>query len=68
MQIIDITKDAISILDMTNSIKRLGILLESIIAKDLIKTDFQNELSRLEKHMSLTEEHKKTNIKYIYKI
>jgi tetratricopeptide (TPR) repeat protein len=67
VEIINITTDAISILDKTKSIKRLGMLLiENCIAKALLKNDFQDTLKRLESHISQMDENESNQLLKIY--
>ncbi len=67
LEIIDITTDAISILDKTKSIKRLGMLLiENCIAKALINTDFQDISKRLEEHILLMDENESNQLLKVY--
>jgi len=63
-----ITEDAISILDRTKSIKRLGMLLiENYISKSLLKQDCKDVIIRLENHFSLLDENESKQILKLYK-
>lgn len=67
-EIIDITTDAISILDKTGSIKRLGMLLiENIIANELIMQANADVVLRLERHMSKLDENESEQLLKLYK-
>lgn len=68
MEITSITDDAISILDKTKSIKRLGMLLiEKYIAKCILNEDTNKLSNRLEKHISLVDENEFKQILKLYK-
>jgi tetratricopeptide (TPR) repeat protein len=58
-----LTLEAIEILDSTNSIKRLGILLcENIIANILLRKPTVNLMVRLKKHINLVDTYEKNQI------
>ena len=66
-KIVKITSDAISILDKTNSIKRLGMLLiENYISKNLLKEDSQEVITRLENHLPYIDANELVQIKEVY--
>ena len=66
-EIIDITDDAILILDRTNSIKRLGMLLiENYIAKCLLNEDTNFVSNRLENHFELLDENESKQLLSLY--
>jgi hypothetical protein len=63
-----ITNDAISILDRTNSIKRLGMLLiENCICKSLLKQNNGDIVKRLEEHFVNLDENESKQILKLYK-
>ncbi|WP_193311113.1 hypothetical protein [Poseidonibacter ostreae] len=67
-EIINITDDAISILDKTSSIKRLGMLLiENYIAKSILEKETSELKQRLEKHINLLDENEIKQLLELYK-
>jgi hypothetical protein len=67
-KIIMITDDAITILDKTSSIKRLGMLLiENYIAKCILSQNIEQLSVRLEKHISLLDENELKQLLKLYK-
>lgn len=63
-----ITNDAISILDRTKSIKRLGMLLiENYISKCLLKKDCEDIAKRLESHFVNLDENESEQLIKLYK-
>jgi len=65
--IILITSNAIRILDKTDSIKKLGILLcENIISKSLLNIDYTFELRRLKSQINLIDEDELSQIVGLY--
>jgi len=67
-EVIDITNEAILILDKTNSIKRLGMLLiESYIAKSFLKEDTSSISNRLKSHLPLLDENEMKQLNSLYK-
>ena len=67
-EVIDITDEAILILDKTNSIKRLGMLLiESYIAKSFLNEDIASVSNRLKKHLPLLDENEMKQLNSLYK-
>lgn len=65
--ILNITNDAISILDKSNSVKRLGMLLcENIISKALLKINNSSEIKRLERHFEFLDENESSQIINLY--
>jgi hypothetical protein len=67
-EIIDITEEAIRILDKTKSIKRLGMLLiENYIAKCLIDKDTSAISNRLKKHIELLDDNESKQLLNLYK-
>lgn len=67
LDIISVTSDAISILDKTKSVKRLGMLLiENCIAKSLINEDFEDISKRLEEHIPNMDENESKQLLNIY--
>lgn len=65
----EVTQDAISILDRTFSIKRLGILLcENIIVKEILEEDNSDLIKRLESHWKDMPDYEKEQTKKIYDI
>jgi len=66
--IVFVTQDAISILDRTKSIKRLGMLLiENCITKSLLKQNYEDVAKRLENHFCLLDENESKQILKLYK-
>ncbi len=67
-EIIKITDDAISILDKTSSIKRLGMLLiENYIAKSILENETYELSLRLQNHISLLDENETKQLLELYK-
>ena len=67
-EIIKITDDAISILNKTSSIKRLGMLLiENYIAKCILAQDTNELTRRLEQHIELLDENETNQLLELYK-
>lgn len=66
-QIVKITKEAISILDKTDSVKRLGMLLiETIIANGILEQEDKGLLHRLETHLDKLDENELTQVLRLY--
>ena len=66
-EIIATTNEAIEILDNTNSIKRLGMLLiENIIANSLLKKENKALINRLEKHINKLDNNELTQVLKLY--
>lgn len=66
-EVVVLTDRGIEILDSTNSIKRLGILLcENIIANTLLGKEVSNLIKRLEVHWEIMDEYEKEQINLIY--
>lgn len=66
-EVVSITNKGIEILDSTNSIKRLGILLiENIISKSIIGQDDKELRIRLSKHWPLMDDYEKNQINLIF--
>ena len=66
--IINITDEAILILDKTKSIKRLGMLLiENYISKCLLNEDTSSVVSRLKNHLELLDENEYKQLLSLYK-
>ena len=66
-EIIDITDEAIFILDRTNSIKRLGMLLiENYITRCLLNEDTSHVSNRLENHLELLDENESKQLLSLY--
>lgn len=62
--VLKLTHEAITILDSTESSKRLGIILcENIIANVISGNSIENELNRLKNHINFIEEYEKEQIK-----
>ncbi len=62
-----LTKEGIEILDSTNSIKRLGIMLcENIIARSLLNKDVDQLKERLQKHWVNMDAYEKEQLLLIY--
>ena len=67
LEVINLTNKGIKILDSTDSIKRLGILLcENIIAKSILKQDVSFLTNRLQEHWEKMDEYEKKQISMIY--
>ncbi len=67
-EVLMLTSDAISILDSTNSIKRLGMLfIENIICKSLLNIDFTDIVTRLENHLTKIDENELKQLLNLYK-
>tara|TARA_B100001063_G_scaffold112857_1_gene105338 strand:+ start:7106 stop:9082 length:1977 start_codon:yes stop_codon:yes gene_type:complete len=67
-EVIDITNEAILILDKTNSIKRLGMLLiENYIAKSFLKEDTSFISNRLKNHLAFLDENEMKQLNSLYK-
>ena len=66
-KIVKITSDAICILDKTNSVKRLGMLLiENYISKNLLNEDNKEIVIRLENHLPNLDTNELIQIKEVY--
>ncbi len=66
-KVIELTTEGIKILDVTNSVKRLGIMLcENIIAKSLLGEDTVELTARLEKQWTLMQPYEKEQLCLIY--
>ncbi|MGB6329012.1 MAG: hypothetical protein WBF48_08790, partial [Halarcobacter sp.] len=64
---INLTNTGIEILDSTNSIKRLGIILcENIIAKSLLGLNVDSLRKRLEEHWELMDTYEKEQISLVF--
>ena len=64
---INLTNTGIEILDSTNSIKRLGIILcENIIAKSLLGLNVDSLRKRLEEHWKLMDTYEKEQISLVF--
>ncbi|MDY0052152.1 MAG: hypothetical protein RBR65_06375, partial [Aliarcobacter sp.] len=67
-EVLDLTQDALEILDKTKSVKRLGmILIENYIAKSLLKIEDKNILKRLEKQIEVLDENELNQLLKLYK-
>ena len=67
-EVLDLTQDALEILDKTKSVKRLGmILIENHIAKSLLKIEDINILKRLEKQIKVLDENELNQLLKLYK-
>lgn len=67
-EIVYITDDAISVLDRTKSIKRLGMLLiENCITKSLLKQNYEDVAQRLNTHFPLLDENESQQVLKLYK-
>ena len=67
LEVINLTNKGIKILDSTDSIKRLGILLcENIIAKSILKQNVSFLTNRLQEHWEKMDEYEKKQISMIY--
>jgi len=63
-----ITADAISILDRTKSIKRLGMLLiENCVTKSLLKQNYKDIEQRLQEHFTNLDENESSQVLKLYK-
>jgi len=68
-EVINLTNEALEILDETNSKKRLGMILtELIIAKNIINQDYKKELDRLRLHYNNMDRYEKEQLLKIYEI
>lgn len=66
--IVFIIADAISILDRTKSIKRLGMLLiENCVTKSLLKQDYKEIEQRLKEHFNTLDENESSQVLKLYK-
>jgi hypothetical protein len=66
-EVLELTKEALEILDKTKSIKRLGmVLIENYIAKSLFKLKTNDIVEKLEKHISLLGQSELTQLLNIY--
>jgi hypothetical protein len=66
-EVLELTKEALEILDKTKSIKRLGmVLIENYIAKSLFKLKTNDIVEKLEKHISLLGQNELTQLLNIY--
>ena len=67
-EVLNLTQDALEILDKTKSIKRLGmILIENHIAKSLLKMEDKNILKRLEKQIEVLDKNELNQLLKLYK-
>ncbi|WP_368030541.1 hypothetical protein [Arcobacter sp. s6] len=67
-EVLNLTQDALEILDKTKSIKRLGmILIENYIAKSLLKIEDKNILKRLEKQIEVLDKNELNQLLNLYK-
>lgn len=67
-EVLNLTQDALEILDKTKSIKRLGmILIENYIAKFLLKIEDKNILKRLEKQIEVLDKNELNQLLNLYK-
>ena len=67
-EVLDLTQDALEILDKTKSVKRLGmILIENYIAKSLLKIEDKNILKRLEKQIEVLDKNELNQLLKLYK-
>jgi hypothetical protein len=63
----NITQEGIEILERTNSTKKLGmILIENIIAKFLLKEDFEEIKKRLLNHYDIMDKNEQTQVLAVY--
>jgi tetratricopeptide (TPR) repeat protein len=67
-EVLDLTQEALQILDKTKSIKRLGmVLIENYIVKDLLKISNKDIALRLEVHLSTLGQSELNELLNIYK-
>ena len=67
-EVLELSQEALLILDKTNSIKRLGmVLIENYIAKELLKIVNEDIVNRLEKHMQVLGQNELNHLLSIYK-
>ena len=67
-EVLELSQEALLILDKTNSIKRLGmVLIENYIAKELLKIANEDIVNRLEKHMQVLGQNELNHLLSIYK-
>lgn len=67
-EVLNLTQNALEILDKTKSIKRLGmILIENHIAKFLLKIDDKDIIKRLEKQIVVLDENEMNQLLKLYK-
>jgi tetratricopeptide (TPR) repeat protein len=67
-EVLDLTQEALQILDKTKSIKRLGmVLIENYIVKDLLKISNKDIVLRLEVHLSTLGQSELNELLNIYK-
>jgi tetratricopeptide (TPR) repeat protein len=67
-EVLNLTQDALEILDKTKSIKRLGmILIENHIAKFLLKIEDKDILKRLENQIKLLDDNELNQLLKLYK-
>jgi tetratricopeptide (TPR) repeat protein len=67
-EVLDLTQEALQILDKTKSIKRLGmVLIENYIVKDLLKISNKDIALRLEVHLSILGQSELNELLNIYK-
>lgn len=67
-EVLNLTQDALEILDKTKSIKRLGmILIENHIAKFLLKIEDTNIIKRLEKQILILDKNELNQLLKLYK-
>ena len=67
-EVLELSQEALLILDKTNSIKRLGmVLIENYIVKELLKIANEDIVNRLEKHMQVLGQNELNHLLSIYK-